>query len=41
MPVPCNLLGPLLSFPGDIPKRQNSRDRILLVIKRNSFYENF
>lgn len=38
-PVPCNLMGPLLSFPGEISERQNSRDRVLLVIKRNHLCE--
>lgn len=38
-PVPCNLMGPSLSFPGEISKRQNSRDRILFMIKRNHFLQ--
>lgn len=39
MPLPCNLIGPLLSYPGEIPKRQNGGDRISLVIKRDPFYK--
>lgn len=38
-PVPYTMMGPSLAFPGEIPKRQNSRDRILLGTRRNYFYE--
>lgn len=37
----ATLMGPLLSFLREIPKRQNSWDKVPLTVNRNSFDETF